>query len=111
MPVIYRPKRFSLLNPEQQRAKLAKDRDYEIAHLNLTADSKKGKLDEAEFNTRHAQQWKDYVDWAIAQGLYDTVSVEQQLTEATDSLTEQVNMVNQLRQELGRKAIETVEEK
>ena len=105
MPVIYRPKRFNLLSSEQQQAKLVKDRDYEIAHLNLTADFQKGKIGEVEFNAKHTQQWQEYENWAIANELYETVSIEQQLAEAEVAMQASLEGVNLLRKELGRKTL------
>jgi hypothetical protein len=108
MPVIYNPKRFGLLTPEQQKTKLSKDSEYEIAHLNLTADCQEGKVSKAEFDVQHAQQWKEYEDWAKAAGLYGEVSVDEQLIEAQTRLVETMGSVNTLRNELGMTPIKVL---
>jgi hypothetical protein len=106
MPIIYRQKAFHELTDAQKQAKLRKDTEYEIAHLNLTADFQKGKLTKAEFEAAHAKQWKDYEDWAKASGLYEQVTPEQQLTEAEGGLTAQLEQVNLIRTELKKPLIE-----
>jgi hypothetical protein len=109
MPTIYRQKAFQELTDAQKQAKLQKDTEYEIAHLSLTADFQKGKLTQAKFEAAHAKQWKDYEDWAIANGLYEQVTPEQQLAEAETVLDAQIEQVNSIRSELKRPLIEVRE--
>ena len=106
--VIWRPKQFSVLTDAQKQAKLQKDAEYQIAHLNLTADFKQGKIDKKQFDAQHAKQWNDYFEWAKAEGLYKQVTPEQQLAEAEAALTQVITEVNRIRQELGLNPIEVI---
>jgi len=109
MEVIYRLKRPLFLTPEQRQAKLQKDSEYEIAHLNLSADFQKGKLTQAEFEAAHMKQWREYEDWAKLNGLYEEVTPEQQLTEAEAGLNTVVEQVNLIRTELKKPLVEVKE--
>ena len=111
LETIYRQLAFHRLTNAQKEAKLKKDSEYEIAHLNLSADYQKGKLTQAEFEAGHTKQWKDYEDWAKASGLYEQVTPEQQLVEAEAGLTGQVEQVNLIRTELKKPLIEVKEKK
>jgi len=106
---IWRPKSPRLLTDAQKKAKLAKDSEYEIAHLNLSADFQKGKLTQAEFEAAHAKQWKDYEDWAKLNGLYEEVTPEQQLAEAEAGLNTVIEQVNLIRTELKKPLVEVRE--
>jgi len=101
MPVIHRPKRPSQLTLKQLKAKEARDIAYEQAHVALaTAFYSKVKPTAKErsiFEYGSAQQWQDYVDWAIANGLYEEVSVEQQEIETMEGLNAVLDTVNVLR--------------
>lgn len=107
MGTIWRPK--LVLTEEQKEAKLKKDSEYEIAHLNLYADFKTGKFTPAEFKVAHTKQWDDYVEWSIANGLYEKVTPEQQLAEVEAGLTDLINQVNLIRKELKKPEIEVKE--
>lgn len=109
MKTIWRPKLPYLLTEEQKKDKLKKDSEYEIAHLNLSADFKAGKLTEAEFEVAHTKQWNDYVEWAKAGGVYEEVTPEQQLAEVEAGLTDLVEQVNVIRKELKKPEIEVKE--
>ena len=106
--VIWRPKQFSVLTDAQKQAKLRKDAEYQIAHLNLTTDYKQGKIDKKEFDIQHSKQWNDYMEWAKVEGLYEQVSLKQQLAEAGAPLNAQITEVNRIRQELGLKPIRVI---
>jgi len=109
MPTIWRPKSPHLLTDAQKKAKLLKDSEYEIAHLNLSADFRKGGLTQTEFEAVHTKQWKEYEDWAKLNGLYEEVTPEQQLAEAEMRLAEEVNEANSIRQALGLSPLQLTE--
>ena len=116
METIYRPKRPSSLTDGQRQAKLQKDSEYEIAVQNLsTAFYQKKRTtgvtakEEETYKTAKAKLWNDYYEWAKANGLYEEVTPEQQLTEAEDGLSAQVEHVNLIRTELGHKPLELKE--
>ena len=116
METIYRPKRPSSLTDGQRQAKLQKDSEYEIAVQNLsTAFYQKKRTtgvtakEEETYKTAKAKLWNDYYEWARASGLYEEITPEQQLAEIETNLTEQLEQVNQIRAELGRKPLEVNE--
>jgi len=109
MPEKWRPKRYSALTDAQRKAKLQKDSEYEIAHLNLTADLKTGKITQAQFDAQHTLQWNGYLDWAKASGLYEQITSEQQLVEMETALNEQIQAVNTVRTELAKPLLEVKE--
>ena len=116
METIYRPKRPSSLTDGQRQAKLQKDSEYEIAVQNLsTAFYQKKRTtgvtakEENDYKAQKTQLWNDYKAWAISQGLYEEVTPEQQLAEAEDGLSAQVDEANIIRAELGRKPLEVKE--
>lgn len=111
METIWRPKPEHLLTEEQKKDKLKKDSEYEVAHLNLSAEFKGGKLTKAEFEVAHIKQWDDYVEWSKAGGLYEEVTLEQQLTEVEAGLTDLVEQVNVIRKELKKPLLEVKEKK
>ena len=110
MPVIHRPKRPSQLSLDQLKAKEAKDTAYEKAHIALanTYYSKPTHTpaEQTAFFSQSAKQWQDYVDWSIASGLYEEVSVEQQEIETIGSLNAVLDTVNALRVEQGKTELE-----
>jgi len=89
---------------------LTKDREYEIAHLSLSADFKAGRLTQVQFDAAHAEQWREYLDWAKGFGLYEQITPEQQLAEAENRLAVQVEQVNLIRSELERPLIKIREQ-
>jgi len=109
METIWRPKSPHLLTEKQKQEKLKKDSEYEIAHLNLTADFKTGKVTQADFEAQHASQWNDYVEWSKGFGMYEEVTPEQQLAEAEFGLDEQLRIINEIRVELKKPQIEIKE--
>jgi hypothetical protein len=109
MGIIWRPKSPQLLTEEQKKAKLKKDSEYEIAHLNLVADFKAGKITQADFEVQHTKQWNDYFEWSKVNGLYEEITPEQQLTEAEFRLNEQITRINEIRVELKKPEIEVKE--
>ena len=116
METIYRPKRPSSLTDGQRQAKLQKDSEYEIAVQNLsTAFYQKKRTtgvtakEEETYKIAKSKLWNDYKAWAISQGLYEEVTPEQQLTEAETGLDAQIEQVNLIRVELGRKPLELKE--
>jgi len=108
---IWRPKPTRLLTEKQRREKLQKDSEYEIAHLNLSANARAGKITKAAFEAAHTKQWSDYVEWAKANGLYEEVTPEQQLAEAEVGLDMQVEQINLIRTELKMSLLEVKERK
>jgi len=98
---------------EQQQAKLAKDKEYELAVQVLSTPfyTKKHSIgitaqEEADYRTAKSILWNTYLEWAKANGLYEQVTPEQQLTEiGLDNIVKEVNI---LRTELGLKAIRVV---
>ena len=109
----YRQKSFHLLTKEQQKAKLQKDSEYEIAVQNLSGEFYKKKRsvgvsakEEAIYQTAKTKLWDDYYQWAIAKGLYEEFTPEQQLVEAEERLDAQIKDVNLIRTELGRNQLE-----
>jgi hypothetical protein len=116
MPDIYRQKPTSELTPAQQEQKLQKDAEYEqnVHSLSDPFYQKKHTAgvtpqEEAEYRQARDKLWDDYYSWAIANGLYERVTVEQQLNEENGKLKEQLDVVNQLRAERGYKPIGLVE--
>ena len=114
METEYRQKSFHLLTKEQQQAKLQRDNEYEIAVQNLSGEFYKKKRsvgvtakEEATYQAAKSKLWNDYLEWAKANGLYEEVTPEQQLTEAEDGLDDQVERVNIIRTELGRPLLES----
>ena len=106
MPIetVWRPKRFSLLTDTQKQEKLTKDSEYEIAVQNLYAS-----LPRDEAIAEKQKLWDKYLQWAQASGLYEEVTPEQQLTEAENKLSEQVNQVNLIRVDMGKPVLELKE--
>lgn len=116
METIYRQKRSSRLTPEQRQLKLQKDSEYEIAVQNLSVAFYQKKRatgvtpqEEQAYQQAKAQLWNDYKNWAIGEGLYEGVTPEQQLADAEGGLSAQLEGVNQIRAELGRKSLEIKE--
>ena len=106
MPIIHRQKAFHRLTPEQQKAKLQKDSDYEIAVHNIYADKS---LTPEQKQSQKVTLWNFYLEWAKANGLYEQVSLEQQLAEADAALNVSVGQVNLIRTELGKPLLEVKE--
>jgi len=113
MPVIYRQKGHRKLTKKQQQAKLQRDAAYEIAVQNLStafyAKKHNGGVtsqEETAYEQAKAGLWNGYRNWAIANDLYEIVTVEQQLSEAMDSLNDQLDKVNDIRDELGLTLLE-----
>lgn len=112
METIYRQKAFHTLTPKQQKLKLQKDSEYEVAVQNLSnAFSQKKRAagvtdrEEGAYNQAKSKLWNDYRAWAISEGLYKEVTVEEQLSEATNLLQRQLGEVNRIRQETGSKEL------
>lgn len=112
MSTIYRQKPPSALNEVQMQAKLLKDSEYEIAAQNLSADFylKKKSIgvtahDEKIYKERKAKLWDDYFEWATNFGLYEEVSLDQQLVEAEGDLNILIERVNAIRLEMGNPLI------
>ena len=116
METIYRQKSFHKLTSEQQKAKLQKDNEYEIAVQNLSASfyQKKKAIgvtaeEEETYKTTKAGLWDDYYQWAIANELYEIITLEQQLTMAEENFNHQLTDVNLMRAELGNPLLEVKE--
>lgn len=107
METIWRPKQ--ILTEEQKKAKLQKDSEYEIAHLNLTADFRAGKIIQADFEIQHTKQWNGYVEWSITNGLYEEVTLEEQFAEVEAALVDLVKKDNLIRTDLKKPLIEVKE--
>ncbi len=82
--------------------------EYEIAAQNLSADFYRKKRstgvtarEEGVYQAQKTKLWDDYYNWAVANGLYEEVTPEQQLGEAENGLTMQLESVNAVRTELG----------
>jgi len=117
MTTIWRQIPFQRLTDTQKQEKLKKDSEYEIAVQNLSTGfyQKKrakgvSKKEQNDYNEAKTKLWNDYKEWAVSQGLYEEVTPEQQLTEAENGLTVQVERINVIRQELGRKSLKIIEE-
>ena len=117
MPTIYRQKAPSRLTETQREAKLTADSEYEIAVQNLSADFYRKKhaegvtaQEETDYKTQKAQLWDNYYNWAVSGGLYEEVTLDQQLKEAEDTLNVQVEEVNAIRTELQRPLVSVREE-
>ena len=106
MEAIWRPKNPYLLTEKQRQDKLKKDSEYEIAVMNIYADDL---LPSEEKQAKKAVLWHDYVEWSKANGLYEKITPEQQLTEAEAILSMQVERVNLIRVELNKPEIEIKE--
>jgi len=116
METIYRQKAFHRLSDIQKQEKLKKDSEYEIAVQNLsTAFYQKKQTvgvtpqEEGTYKQDKARLWNTYYQWAIASGLYEQVTPEQQLAEAEDGLNAQVEGVNLIRAELKKPLLEVKE--
>jgi len=112
MPTIYRQKAPRQLTEAQREAKLTKDSEYEIAVQNLSAEFYRKKhaggvtaQEETDYKAQKAQLWDNYYNWAVSGGLYEEVTLDQQLKEAEDTLNVQVEEVNAIRTELDRPLI------
>lgn len=104
MEIIWRPKRYSDIPKELLREKLNRDAEYEIAVRNLYATFPK---DQATIEKK--KLWDIYVDWAKASGIYEQVTLEQQLSEAENVLNAQLLAVNEIRIELQLKSKDPIE--
>ena len=105
----------SKLAKEQQVLKLEKDAEYKIASDNLAMAYYHKKhtegatpVEDAAFKAAHDKSWQDYLDWAINQGLYREVTVEEQLREQVAVIEEVLPVVNELRKELGLAPIKLI---
>lgn len=114
----FRQIRFGLLTPEQQQKKLQKDTEYEQAVKAISKPfyDKKHSVgvtgeEQATYDIAHKKLWSDYQSWAKSEGLYQEVTVEQQLVEAERGLTQILSRVNEVRHELAMKEIEVKEKK
>lgn len=108
MPTIYRPKSPRLLTSEQKAAKLAKDKEYELAceAENAVFYPKKRtsgvtSLEQTTHDEKARLRWEAYKDWSIANGLYESVPLEQQKAEIEADITEVLARLNVVRAELG----------
>lgn len=109
METIYKQKAPRKLTKTQFQAKLKKDSEYEIAVQNLSADFYRKKRstgvtpqEEETYKTQKKLLWDTYRSWAIANGLYEEITSEQQLARAEENLNAQLEEVNQIRVEMGR---------
>ncbi len=108
----YKQKPPRYLTEAQVLAKLAKDKEYELAVHELSTPyySKKHSVGvtevETEAHTEAAKTlWNDYYEWAKSYGLYEEVTAEKQLEEAETDLQSASTRVNELRTELGIKVV------
>ena len=113
---IWRSKRPSALTDSQRAERLQRDSEYEIAVQNLsTAFYQKKRTvgvtteEEEKYRQDKAKLWNDYLEWAKANGLYEEITPEQQLAEAENTLSSQLEEVNRLRAELKRNPFELKE--
>ena len=113
METIYRRKRPSELTEELRQAKLIKDKEYEQAVANLSTPFYQKKRsegvtpgEEATYQLAKTQLWDTYEQWAIAEGLYEEITLEEQELAARNGLIEQLGRVNNLRAQLGLKLME-----
>ena len=103
METLWRPKSPRLLTDVQKQVKLIKDSEYEIAVCNIYANKT---LTSEEKQARKKVLWDAYYDWAVTNGLYGEVTPEQQLAEAENGLSVQVEQVNLIRTELKKPLVE-----
>ena len=108
MPIKIRQRRPDQLTARQRGDKLQKDSAYEIAAQNLSATYYQKKRtpggteqETATYTTAKAKLWDDYLAWAMANGLYEEITPQEQLMEAENGLNAQLQAVNRLRSELG----------
>ena len=108
--------RFGKLTKEQQKTKLQKDSEYEIAVQNLSTAfyQKKRSVgitleEEAAYKANKKVLWDDYLTWAKANGLYKTVTPEEQLAEAESGFNRELEELNQKRIALGQCQLEVKE--
>lgn len=87
MELEYRQKPFSQLTPEQQKLKLKLDKEYEqnVQRLSNPFYEKKRIVgvtsqEEEEYRQKKRELWVNYQKRAIAEGFYESVTVEDQLT-------------------------------
>lgn len=106
MPTIYRQIAPHLLTKTQLDAKLVKDKEYEDAVKSLSTPyyTKKRTLgvtaeETTKYQTDKSTLWNDYQNWAKTNGLYESVSVAQQLSEIKADLVEALVRLNELRVE------------
>jgi len=109
LETIFRQIAFHRLNKSQQKAKLKKDSEYEIAVQNLTMALRKGEITQEAYNQQKSALWHTYKDWAIDNDLYEEVTPEQQLAEVEGRLGKQVEKVNLIRTELKKPLLEVKE--
>lgn len=112
----WRQKRPSSLTNTQRQLKLQKDSEYEMAVQNLSIPfyQKKRSVgvtaqEEAGYEQQKAELWGEYQKWARENGFYELVTPEQQLAEAEEALTIQLDEVNQIRTGLGKIPLEIKE--
>ena len=106
METIYRQKAPHNLTEAQYKEKLKKDTEYEIAVQNIYANKT---LTPEQKQTEKKVLWDAYYDWAVTNGLYEEVTLEQQLVEAEAGLNAQVEQVNLIRIELKKPLVEVKE--
>lgn len=113
MEILYRQIAPHRLTEEQRTEKLKKDSEYEIAVQNLsTAYYQKKRTvgvtaeEEAKYKADKEALWNTYQSWAKTNGLYETVTVEQQLAEREAGLQIALKSVNEAKRELGLKEVQ-----
>lgn len=112
MPNLVEQVRPSSLTPEQLKAKQEKDTLYEqeVKKLSDPFYTKKhgeGVTPEEEVAYKEAKQalWRRYEEWAIANGIFRVITVQEQYDRAVEGLKQLIQQVNELRKELGLEPI------
>ena len=108
METIYRQIAFNRLTDAQKQGKLKRDSGYEIAIQNIYANKA---LTSGQKQAEKKVLWDAYYQWAMTNGLYEEVTLEQQLTEAEAGLNAQVEQVNLIRVELKKPLVEVKKKK
>lgn len=98
---------------EKQQDKLVKDKEYEDAVAKLSGDfySKKRSivgvtsLEEAIYHAAKTLLWDTYEQWAIASGLYEEITLEEQELTAMADFTEELKALNVIRTRLSKKEL------
>ena len=110
MPIEYRQK--ADLTKTESDLKIAKDKEYELAVRALSGPyyAKKRSvgvtaLETTTYQTAKAKLWGDYLTWAKANGLYDTVTIAQQKVELDTSVAMLLTRLNVVRAELGLQSV------
>jgi len=116
MSNIWKPKSYKLLTAEQRTEKLKKDAAYEIAVQNLSMAYYQKKRtvgvtaqEDTEYQSAKTNLWNDHVEWSTVNGLYEEVTITEQISNMEQTINETLANLNTLKVEAGQKELELKE--